>query len=138
MQSRLEAMPVAGHDVVELVGIGAHPELLAPLLNTDLRSVPIHLAEAYRGSSGESSAQADEEVQKLESRVMARRREIEAFRLRYDIVSLERGENEILAQTRDLGTSLSSANERVAMADGKLRALTESAAAGYPAVRSPG
>ena len=39
-------------------------------------------------------AQADEEVKKLEATVIAKRREGEAFRLRNNIVSVERDESE--------------------------------------------
>ena len=70
-----------------------------------------------------------------QSNVEARRREIEAFRLRHNIVSLERDENQVLAQVRNLGSNLSVANEKVAAAEGKLRALTESAAAGNAVIR---
>ena len=56
--------------------------------------------------------------------------------MRHNIVSLERGENQVLAQVRNLSTSLSAAQERVANAEGKLRALTESAAAGKTVVRA--
>jgi len=136
MQLHLEAVPVASTNVVELLATGPRPEVLAPMVNTVIEAYAIHLAEAYRDSSAESRAQANEEVKKLEESVTAKRREVEAFRLRYDIVSLERGENQILAQTRDLSTSLSAANERVAKADGRLRALRESAAAGKTVVRS--
>jgi hypothetical protein len=66
----------------------------------------------------------------------AERRDVEAFRIRNDIVSLQRDENEVLARVRNLSTSLSAANDRVAAAEGKVRALSASAAAGKAAVRS--
>ncbi len=81
-------------------------------------------------------AQADDEVKRLEATVAAKRRDVEAFRLRNDIVSLQRDENEVLARVRNLSTSLSAANDRVAAAEGKARALSESAAAGKAAVRA--
>src|SRR5262245_64326299 len=81
-------------------------------------------------------AQALEETRKLEARVSAKRRDVEAFRARHDIVSLEREENEVFARVRGLGTSLAAANDRVAIAEGKLRSLSESAAAGKGVVRS--
>jgi len=136
MQSHVTAVPVPNTNVVELIATGPHREVLAPMLNAIIEAYGIHLAEAYRSSSAESLTQADEEVRKLEGSVAAQRREVESFRLRYNIVSLERDENQILAQTRDLSASLSAANERVAKAEGKLRALTDSAAAGKTVVRS--
>ena len=136
IQSHLEAIPAPGTNIVELVATGARPELLAPLLNAIFDVYRDHLAEGYLGSSGESMAQADDEVQKLEARVAAKRREIEASGRRHNIVSLERTENEILAQVRNLGTSLGAANERVATAEGRLRAISDAAAAGNAVVRA--
>ena len=135
MQTHLEAATVPGTNVVELVATGAAPDLLAPLVNTIVDVYRDHLAEAYDASSSEAIAQADEEVKKLDANVTARRRAIEAYRIRYNIVSLERDENQVLAQTRNLAASLGQANQRVAAAEGNLRALTESAAAGNAPVR---
>jgi uncharacterized protein involved in exopolysaccharide biosynthesis len=136
IQSRLEAVPVASTNVVELVATWQSPELLAPLLNTIVAVYQDRLARAFRIATGESMAQADDEVKKLEATVAAKRREVEAFRIRNDIVSLQRDENEVLARVRNLSSSLSAANDRVAAADGRVRALSASAAAGKTAVRS--
>ena len=136
MQSRLEAKPVVSTNVVELVATGQRPELLAPLLDTIIAVYQERLAEAFRSASSESMAQADDEVKRLEATVATKRRDVEAFRLRNDIVSLQRDENEVLARVRNLSTSLSAANDRVAMAEGKERALSEAAAAGNAAVRA--
>jgi polysaccharide biosynthesis transport protein len=136
MQSRLEAIPVASTNVVELVATGPSPELLAPLLNTIVAVYQDRLARAFRSATSESMAQADDEVKKLEATVVAKRRDVEAFRIRNDIVSLQRDENEVLARVRNLSTSLSAASDRVAAAEGKVRALSASAAAGKAAVRS--
>jgi uncharacterized protein involved in exopolysaccharide biosynthesis len=136
MQSRLEANPVASTNVVELAATGQRPELLAPLVDTIIGVYQDRLAEAFRSATSESMAQADDEVKRLEATVAAKRRDVEAFRLRNDIVSLQRDENEVLARVRNLSTSLSAANDRVAAAEGKARALSESAATGKAAVRA--
>lgn len=136
MQAQIRALPVADTNVVELVATGQRRELLAPLLNAVIDVYQERLAEAYRSSSSESAAQADEEVKKLEATVIAKRREGEAFRIRNNIVSVERDENEVLARVRNLSASLSTAEDRVAAAEGKLRALGASAVAGRSVVRS--
>ena len=136
MQSRLDAIPVASTNVVELAATGQRPELLAPLVDTIIGVYQDRLAETFRSATSESMAQADDEVKRLEATVSAKRRDVEAFRLRNDIVSLQRDENEVLARVRNLSTSLSTANDRVAAAEGKARALSESAAAGKAAVRA--
>jgi polysaccharide biosynthesis transport protein len=136
MQSRLEAIPVASTNVVELVATWQRPELLAPLLNSIIAVYQDRLAQTFRSTTSESLAQADDEVKRLDATVAARRRTVEAFRMRNDIVSLQRDENEVLARVRNLSNSLSAANDRVAAADGKVRALSASAAVGKAAVRS--
>ncbi len=135
MQAHLAAQPVPQTNVVELIGTGSDAEALAPLVNTTIDVYREHLAQAYQSATSESLAQADEEVKRLVTTVETKRRELDVFRLRHNIVSLERGENPLLAQVRNLSSSLSAANERVAAAEGKLRALTESAAAGNALIR---
>ncbi len=136
IESRLDAKPVPSTNVVELMVTGERPELLAPLLNTAIAVYQERLAASYRVAIRESMAQADDEVTRLEATVTAKRREVEAFRTRNEIVSLQRDENEVLARVRNLSTSLSAANDRVATAEGKLNAIKESLAAGKAAVRS--
>jgi succinoglycan biosynthesis transport protein ExoP len=136
IRSALELMPVAGTNVVEIAARGGRPSLLAATVNNVIEVYRAHLANAFRGASDESMAQALEETRKLEASVLAKRRDVEAFRARHNIVSLEREENDVLARVRGLGTSLAAANDRVAIAEGKVRSLTESATAGKGVVRS--
>jgi succinoglycan biosynthesis transport protein ExoP len=136
VRSSLDVVPVAGTNVVEIAARGARPELLAAIVNNVIDVYREHLAAAYKSASGESLAQAVEEVQRLEASVLAKRRDVEAFRTRHNIVSLERDENQVLARVKGLGASLNDANDRVAKAEGKLRSLTESAAAGKGVARA--
>jgi integrase len=136
MKAALEVTPVSGTNVVELAARGPRPELLAATVNGVIEVYRAQLASAYRSAATESMAQAGEEMAKLEARVAEKRREVESFRVQHNIVSLEREENQVLARVRGLATSLNAANERTAAAEGKLRSLTESAAAGKAVVRS--
>ncbi len=136
IQARIEARPVPDTNVVELIATNAQPDLTAPLINAIIDVYRAFLDEAYQGTAGDALARAEDEAKKLEATVAAKRREVEAYRLKYNIVSLERGENEILARVKNQSTSLATANERVATAEGKLRSLTESAAAGKTVVRA--
>jgi len=136
VQSKLKATPIANTNVVELVVTGSNADLTAPLLNAIVDAYRERMAENYRGASSEVIGRADEEARKLEASVAAKRREVESFRLRHNIVSLERGENEVLARVRNMGTSVNTANERVATAEGKYRSLSESTAAGKSVVRA--
>lgn len=137
MQSHIRASPVADTHVVELVATGERASLLAPLANTVVEVYESRLAEAYRNATTEAVLRADDEVRKLEQTAAAKRREVEGFRVRNNIVSLEREENDVLSRVRNLSTSLSAADDKVAAAQGKLLALNDAAQSGK-AVRSRG
>jgi uncharacterized protein involved in exopolysaccharide biosynthesis len=130
MQAQLAAVPVPQTNVVEVIATGPDAEALAPLVNTTIDVYRERLAQAFEASTSEALAQADDQVKRLQESVEAKRRDLEAFRLKNNIVSLEREENSVLAQVRSLGVNLSNANEKMAAAEGKLRALNESVAAG--------
>jgi len=136
MRKSIQATPVAGSGVVEIAATGTRPPLLAAMVNTLIEVYSDHIAAVYRDSSAESLARADEAVRKLAADVAAKRREVEGFRLAHDIVSLERDENQVLARVRGQGASLNAANEKLAVAEGRLRSLQESAAAGKSVVRA--
>jgi uncharacterized protein involved in exopolysaccharide biosynthesis len=136
MKAAIQISPTAGTNVVEVAATGRRPRFAATLVNTLIEVYREQVAAAYRSSSGESMAQLDEEVRKLQADVDAKRSTVERFRLQHNIVSLERDENQVLARVRGQGTSLNSVNERLAAAEGRLRSLEESAAAGRGVVRS--
>ena len=136
LQASLELTPASGTDVVEVTSTGPDAELAAALVNGVIATYKRQLDEAWLRSSRESLAQAVEEVEKLQERVAAKRREVEAFRVRNNIVSLEREENEVLARVRGQTNALNNASEKLAAAEGKLRSMNESIAAGKPVVRS--
>ena len=136
LRSSLTVSPVPGTHVVKLAATGPHPELPAALL--------VGISEAYRNGlilsfeehSKAVTARTDDEVQRLEAAVAAKRRAVETFRVRNNIVSPEREENEALAQLQGLGKSLQAASDRVSAAEGRVRALREAAAAGKGVVRA--
>jgi uncharacterized protein involved in exopolysaccharide biosynthesis len=136
LQSSMEAAPVANTNVVELVAKGRDAALLAPLLDTTIDVYRDRLLAAYTVNSGDAIAQADAEVAKLQTMVAANRRDVEAYRQRSNIVSLDRDENEVLARLRNQSAALGKANERLATAEGNMRALTEAQAAGNVVVRA--
>ncbi|HSC98241.1 MAG TPA: hypothetical protein VLI21_05025, partial [Casimicrobiaceae bacterium] len=136
MQAHVEATTVENTNVVQLVAKGGTAPLLAPLVNTIVDVYRDRLVDAYKANSGEAVSKADAEVAKLEAGVQAKRRDVEAYRQRNNIVSLERDENEVLARVRNQSTTLAKAEERLATAEGNLRALTDAQAAGNANVRS--
>jgi len=128
--------PVPGTQVVQLAATGANPELLAFVLNGLMEIYRSHVAVRYRDSSDEATAQAREEMQKYDTAVRQKRRAMEEFRLRHNIVSAEREENEALSRVKGLGVSLNVAEEKAVAAEAKLRSVRESIASGKAAVRA--
>ncbi len=136
MQAMIQVSPVSGTAVVEMSATGAQAGLLASLLNTAVDAYREHLGATARESIAEVLAGSDEEIGKLERRVAEKNDEVEAFRIAHDIVSLEREENQVLARVRGVAASLNTANERVAVAEGRLRSVSEAMAAGSAVTRS--
>ena len=136
LQASLTVTPVAGTNVVELAAVGTRPELPAALLIGIGEAYRDEIARAYRDTTTEASARAEDETEKLEGAVAAKRRAVEEFRRRNNIVSPEREENDVLAEMQGLAKALKEANERVAAAEGKASALRESSASGRGVVRA--
>ena len=136
LQRSIEARPVPGTTIVEVRANGQHAELLAPMLNTLFEIYRRQLDESHRARSGDAHAQARDEAALLQARVAERRRAVDDFRSRYNIVSLEREENQVLAQVKGQGNSLNLANDKVVAAEARLRSLRESVAAGKAVARA--
>ena len=121
---------VEGTQVVRVQAQGTDRELLPRLVNTLIDVYREHLASAYKTSVGSGNTQLRDEIGLLDQQVAAKRQEVEAFRARYDIVSAERDENQLLSTVKGLGESLNDANADVAAAEGHLRAVRNAIAAG--------
>ncbi len=129
LQAGLEANVTNGTDVVEVSSRGPNPELAASLVNDLIARYTTQLEKSYVATAGDSLNQISEEVTKLTQKVADKRRELEEFRLRNNIVSIEREENEILGRVKGQTEALNKAQERLAIAEGKLRAMNEGQAA---------
>ncbi len=123
LQASLEAKAAEGTDVVELSSRGPDADLAASLVNGLILAYQKQLEGAYSAVANESLAQINDEVAKLEARVKDKRGQLEAFRLRHNIISLEREENDALGRVKGQTEALNKAQERVAQAEGKLAAV---------------
>jgi uncharacterized protein involved in exopolysaccharide biosynthesis len=121
---------VEGTQIVRVQAQGTDRELLPRLVNTLIDVYREHVASTYKKSVGSGNTQLRDETHILDRQVAAKRQEVEAFRARYDIVSAERDENQLLSAVKGLGASLNDANSDVAAAEGHLRAVRNAIAAG--------
>ena len=132
LQMGLEAVVAQGTDVVEVSSRGPDAELAATLVNELIAAYTQKLNDAYAQTAGTSLVQLGDEVAQLTDKVKTQRRQMEDFRLRHNIVSFEREENEVLGRVKGQTEALNKAQEKLAISEGKLRAMSESASAGRP------
>ncbi len=134
LQAGLDAKLAQGTDIVDLSSRAPDAELAAALVNGLIKTYATQLDKSFQTTAGGSLTQINDEVSQLTSKVEAKNRQIEEFRVRNNIVSLERDENATLGQVKGQTDALNKAQERQAIADGKVRAMSEAVAAGKPAV----
>jgi polysaccharide biosynthesis transport protein len=125
VQAMLQANVLPGTDVVELTAKGRDAAVLPAVLNGLFDAYKLKLDKAYQGSAGDALRQIADEVAALQQKVDAKRREIEGFRVGNNIVSIEREENEVLARVKGQTEAMNKAQERLAVAEGKLRAMEQ-------------
>ena len=137
LQAGLEAKLAQGTDIVEVSSRGPHADLAAALVNEVIKTYATQLDKSYQATAGGALAQINDEVKQLGEKVKEKSRQIEEFRMRNNIVSLERDENETLGQVKGQTDALNKARERLAIAEGKTRAMSEAVASGKPAALPP-
>jgi succinoglycan biosynthesis transport protein ExoP len=135
-QRMLHAEPVEGTQVVQLSAEGPQPGFVTHLVNTVTEAYRDHVADSYKGLATNTYGEVGDELAALEREVAAKRDAINAFRNRYDIVSMEHKENDVLANIEGLSQTYTDANERLAKAQGHLQALRNSIAAGKAVIRA--
>jgi polysaccharide biosynthesis transport protein len=122
-QRVLHIEPIAGTQVVQLWATGPRPELPAALLNALVDAYRARVERSYKALAADTVAQATAEAGVLAGKIAAQRAEVDAWRERYDIVSLEHRENAVLADIDGLSRSYNDANEKLARAQGRVDAL---------------
>lgn len=125
-QHMLSTEAVDGTKIVQLQADGTKPDFLPLLVNKVVDAYRRRLEETYKNLAANADADLTEELRLLDDKVATKRAAVDSFRARNDIVSLERDENEALTRLKGLGTALNEANDRVANAEGRLKALRDS------------
>ncbi|MDB5895853.1 MAG: hypothetical protein JWQ88_3384 [Rhodoferax sp.] len=130
LQGMLTVNPVGGTNVAQIEAEGPQRLLVANLVNTVIDVYREEQARAGETASRTLLAGAREESRVMDAQVAERKKAVESFRMRANIVSAERDENQVLARVKGLGVSLAAANEREATAEGRLRAVEQAVAEG--------
>ncbi len=136
LQTMLNATEVAGTNIVAIRAEGGDPAFLRTFVDRLISRYRAGLDERFKGGSTNALADARDEAGKLDVAVADKRREVDAFRAKNNIVSLERDENQVLSEVKGTGAALNAASEKVAGAEAKLAALKDAQAAGKAVTRS--
>ncbi|MBP8272653.1 MAG: tyrosine-type recombinase/integrase [Sphaerotilus sp.] len=122
VQGMLNVTRLEGTNVIQIEARGPHRTLLPRLINVLIETYGEQQLQAGQSSSQAELADAREEARVIDEKTAAKKREVEAFRMRSNIVSAERDENQTLSRVKGLGASLSTATDREAVAEGKVHA----------------
>jgi len=125
VQAMLDVTRLEGTNVILIEARGPHRTLLPRLINVLIETYGEQQLQAGRSSSQAELADAREEARVIDEKTAAKKREVEAFRMRSNIVSAERDENQTLSRVKGLGASLSTATDREAVTEGKVHALEQ-------------
>ncbi len=130
LQNMLQVHPVEGTNVAQVEARGPDRFLVSALVNTVIDVYREAQANQGEASSRTLLADAREEARVVDAKVAEKKKTLEDFRSRSNIVSVERDENQVLARLKAQSAALSLGTDREAIAEGKVRALEQAAAAG--------
>lgn len=136
LQGMLSAVPVSGTNVIELRGEGGNRELLPQILGAWIEAYRQSHINAHDQSSVAVLGEMHSAVEQLQQNLMAKRQQIEGFRRKFDIVSLESEQNQAMAQLKGLNTALNDARSREVNAEARFNAMRDNVAAGRTVTRA--
>jgi succinoglycan biosynthesis transport protein ExoP len=121
--------------ILSLKANGNDPQVLKPILDV-LSKVYLQLIESETEVGNNVELQvSSEQLALLEDKIANQQQSLELFALENNITSLERDENRVLSQTKNLGESLDQAVADQAQAKALLDSLTESIERGQDVIR---
>ena len=134
LKAMLSVEPVPDTNLVKLRAEGADRDLLAPLVNTWIDVYMETRAREIQATTGATLDALRRQLATLEGKIIAKREALDRFRRQYDIASLERSENAVLARLKGLTKSLNEASEAEVNAKARLDSIREAIERGKPVV----
>jgi uncharacterized protein involved in exopolysaccharide biosynthesis len=128
----VEAVPQT--NLVELSARGGDPALLARIVNEWLAAYEILREREIEAQVGDRLDKLGDRARRLEARIQSKRSELDAFRERFDIVTLGRDSNEAMARLEALQEKLSTAEAAVAAARAERERIERAIAEGRAVV----
>ena len=136
LRGMLSVIPVAETNLLELRAEGGQPQQLQRIVNRWAESYEGYRATEIAAATGRTTAELEDEQAELARKIKDARTELQTFRERHEIVSLERQENRTLSGLKGLNDSLNKAREELIGARARLKA-TDDAIANNETVAPP-
>ena len=121
-------------NIVTLRAAGPHPEILPIIVNRWLLLYTETQSRTEHDSASDERTRLTRQEEEMRVRIDEKRSEIETFRSRHDIVSMERDENQLVARLKGLTKSLDKAVEEELIAQGHFDAVSEALRNGKPVI----
>jgi uncharacterized protein involved in exopolysaccharide biosynthesis len=134
LSAMLEVFLVPQTNLVELSATGTEPALLAELIDHWLAAYQALRAREIETQLGDRLEQLDDRARLLEARIQAKRKRLDEFRSRFDIVTLGRDSNDALKRLKRLQEALGEAEDASMTARAHLESLQSTATIGRHAL----
>lgn len=124
-QQMLHVIPVENSAIIKLRAEGPHPEILPEVVNLWLDLYLGKHATAQKTESSKTAMAIEHQLGELGPKITTKRAELAIFREKFDIVSMEREENQIVSKLNGLYSALNKAGESRVLAEANLAAIQD-------------
>ena len=122
LKRTLKVIPAENMNVLMLSANGKNRESLTLLVNTWIDVYLDSSADLEKSSYDSANTELHQQVNELERKVVEKRLELEQYREKYDIVSIERAENWTPERFKGLMEALKKAEEKQTIAESQFKA----------------
>lgn len=134
LRQMINAQRFENTNIVNLRAQGPNPEILPLVVNLWADLYLETQASTQQTSVDDTNAMLDRQSDELQNRIARKRDGIDNFRKQYDIVSMQREENRVLARLKGLNNSLNVAKDEELKANSDLNAIKAAIRRGRPIV----
>ena len=125
LKNMVRVTQVENSTIVKLRAEGPEKDVLPIIVNTWLDLYLQKNSQIQTSNSNAASDSLQRQILELENKIAEKEEELNKFRDQYDIVSMQRDENQVLSQLKGLNTALNNAVEKKVAVEANLIALTE-------------
>jgi len=125
LKNMVRVTPVENSTIVRLQAEGPEKDVLPLIVNTWLEQYLEKNSQMQTSKSDAAAESLQLQILELEKKIAEKQEELNTFRDKYDIVSMQRDENQVLAKLKGLNSALNKAVEEKVAAEANLNAIKE-------------